>query len=102
VARFLIFEPGYPHSLMASMSLLFDQLEEIDERGSAPLLRLARLRAELEFSGGAPSQEGARDDEPLPLAPLLKHIQTELELVDSEIERRYFTGGAGIAQVVTG
>jgi uncharacterized alpha-E superfamily protein len=102
VARFLIFEPSYPHSLTASTNLLFDQLEEIDERGSAPLLRLARLRAELEFSGGPPPADEGDGDDPLPLAPLLEHIQAELELVDSEIERRYFSGGTGIAQVVTG
>jgi uncharacterized alpha-E superfamily protein len=102
VARFLIFEPTYPHSLTASMNLLFERLEEIDHRSAAPLLRLARLRAELEFSGGAPAIDGEPDAEALPLAPLLEHIQAELELVDAEIERRYFTGGAGIAQVVTG
>jgi uncharacterized alpha-E superfamily protein len=102
VARFLIFEPSYPHSVTASMNLLFDRLEEIDQRSAAPLLRLARLRAELEFSGGAPAIDAEREGEALPLAPLLEHIQAELELVDVEIERRYFTGGAGISQVVTG
>jgi uncharacterized alpha-E superfamily protein len=100
VARFLVFEPSYPHSLTASINLMLEQLEEIDQRSTAPLLRLARLRAELEFSGG--STTGGGSIAPGQLGELLEHIQAELAAVDTEIERRYFTGGAGIAQVVTG
>ncbi len=61
----------------------------------APLLRLARLRAELEFHHGALGVEpGER------LAGLLEHVSDELAEADVEIERRYFGGAATQPHVV--
>ena len=55
VARFLLFEPSYPHSVAAALELLHARLTDADPsyRTAPPLLRLARLRAELEFHHGA-------------------------------------------------
>ena len=55
VARFLLFEPTYPHSVAAALELLHARLTDADPsyRTAPPLLRLARLRAELEFHHGA-------------------------------------------------
>ena len=51
VATFLLFEESYPHSVAAALELLHDRLRDADPsyRTAPPLLRLARLRAELEF-----------------------------------------------------
>jgi uncharacterized alpha-E superfamily protein len=88
VARFLIFERGFPDSVAASAESLHDSLVRADARwrDSPPILRLARLTADLEFRARA--GRGA-------LIPTFRLFQHELELVDSEIDERYF---AGVAQ----
>jgi uncharacterized alpha-E superfamily protein len=100
VARFLLFEPSYPHSVAAALELLHARLRDADPayRTAAPLLRLARLRAELEFhhGSGAGIEPGER------LAGLLEHVEGELEEADVEIEKRYFGGAAAQQHVVTG
>ena len=103
VAEFLTFETHYPHSVAASIEALERALDDIggSARSSAPALRLARLRAELEFHRGLdeeakPTGRGGRS-----LRSLLEHIQDEMEVVDSEMERRYFTGEALLRQVVS-
>ena len=59
-------------------------------------MRLARLRAELDFHAGALGVEpGER------LAQLLEHVSDELAEADVEIERRYFGGAAAQPHVVT-
>jgi uncharacterized alpha-E superfamily protein len=87
VARFLIFERGFPDSVAASAESLHDSLTRADAnwRESPPVLRLARLTADLEFRARAGS-EG--------LIPAFRLFQHELELVDSEIDERYFSGVA--------
>jgi uncharacterized alpha-E superfamily protein len=102
VGHFLTFEPNYPHSVSASIEALGRALDDIgsDGRGTAPVLRLARLRAELEFHRGLDAGgEGIRGGRSM--QALLEHIQEELEIVDSEVERRYFTGEAPQRQVVS-
>ena len=104
VAEFLTFETDYPHSVGASIEALQSALGEIGAtgRGAPPVLRLARLRAELEFHRGietgadAAANRGGRS-----MSELLEHIQLELAVVDTEIERRYFTGEAPVRQVVS-
>ena len=84
VARFLLFEPSYPHSVTAALELLHARLTDADPsyRTAPPLLRLARLRAELEFHHGALGVEpGER------LAGLLEHVGDELSEADVEIEK---------------
>ena len=95
VAEFLTFETDYPHSVAASIEALQRALDEIGPsgRGAPPVLRLARLRAELEFHRG----QEARGS----IGELLEHIQQELAVVDAEVERRYFTGETPLRQVVS-
>ena len=98
VAKFLLFEPTYPHSVAAALELLHDRLRDADPsyRTAPPLLRLARLRAELEFHRGGPGHDGGEA-----LGSLLEHVQNELKQVDAEIELRYFSGAAAQPHVVT-
>jgi uncharacterized alpha-E superfamily protein len=102
VTEFLTFETDYPHSVAASVDALQASLDEVGAggRGAAPVLRLARLRAELEFHRGRLDGSGNSGDRSL--RSLLEHIQEELATVDLEIERRYFTGEASPRQVVSG
>jgi len=106
VAEFLTFETDYPHSVAASIVALEGALDEIGTsgRGTAPVLRLARLRAELEFHRGLErGPASGQDDSPggRSMRSLLEHIQEELAAVDEEVERRYFTGEAPQRQVVS-
>lgn len=98
VARFLLFEPSYPHSVAAALELLHARLRDADPsyRTAAPLLRLARLRAELEFHYGA--LDGVEPGERL--TELLEHVSEELAEADVEIERRYFEGASAFQHVV--
>jgi uncharacterized alpha-E superfamily protein len=106
VTEFLTFESGYPHSIAASLESLQECLAEVGGSGrdTAPVLRLARLRAELEFHRGLGSETsplatpGATE---AGITALLEHIQQELAVLDAEVERRYFTGEAPQRQVVT-
>jgi uncharacterized alpha-E superfamily protein len=98
VAKFLLFAPTYPHSVAAALELLHDRLRDADPsyRTAPPLLRLARLRAELQFHQGGPGRDGGEG-----LGSLLEHVQSELSLADMEIELRYFSGAAAQPHVVT-
>lgn len=100
VARFLLFEPSYPHSVAATLELLHTKLRDADPiyRTAPPLLRLARLRAELEFHNGS----GAGVEPGERLEGLLEHVEGELAEADIEIEKRYFGGAAAQQHVVTG
>jgi uncharacterized alpha-E superfamily protein len=86
VARFLLGERSYPHSVAAALEVLRSCLEEVDSdpRRSPPLLRLARLSAEIEWRGG-----GAVADD---LGELLVDVQDELVQTDAELADRYFVG----------
>jgi uncharacterized alpha-E superfamily protein len=109
VARFLTFESTYPHSITASIEALQSDLAEADPggRSAPPILRLARLRAELEFhrgqrGAGVWRDEGTPESEDTAdaVSELLEHVQHELEVVDSEVESRYFSGEAPQRQVL--
>lgn len=98
VATFLLFENSYPHSVAAAVELLHDRLRDADPsyRTAPPLLRLARLRAELEFH-----HRGVAGESAAALAALLEQVQGELSEADREIEQRYFSGAVAQPQVVT-
>jgi uncharacterized alpha-E superfamily protein len=85
VARFLLFDSAYPGSIASSVSALADALTAADAqpRSSPPVLRLGRLIADLELQRRAPEPGGA-------LEQTLERVQDELELVDRDIEGRYF------------
>ena len=89
VGSFLLYERAYPDSVAHSVSALHNALTAADSsyRSSAPVLRLSRLMADLDFRSR--SVEGAG-----PLAQTLGPVQRELELVDGDIALRYFGGAS--------
>ncbi len=86
VCRFLLGERSYPHSVAAGLDVLREALGEVDAdaRRSPPLLRLARLAAEIEFRGGGTLADA--------LGELLYDVQDELAVADEELAARYFVG----------
>jgi len=97
VGSFLLYERTYPDSVAHSVFALHAALTAADSsyRSSAPVLRLSRLMADLDFRSR--SVEGAG-----PLAETLAPVQRELELVDGDIALRYFGGAsAPVARLAT-
>jgi uncharacterized alpha-E superfamily protein len=84
VARFVLFDRGYPEAVASSLVTLRALLANVDSdpREAPPLLRLERIGAELEFR-----RHTAAASE---LPPMFVAVQEELDHVDAEIERRYF------------
>jgi len=93
VARFLLYDGAYPGSVASSVQALVGALSTADPqpRSSPPVLRLERLIADLELQRRTDDARGKLDD-------TLARVQTELELVDRDIDDRYFTI-AGLAAV---
>jgi uncharacterized alpha-E superfamily protein len=85
VVRFLLYDNGYPGSVASSLDALRDALTMADAapRSSPPVLRLGRLIADLELQRRSP-------DEPDGFYLTLERMQQELELVDKDIDERYF------------
>ena len=83
--RFLLFDSTYPGSVASSVEALAAALTAADAqpRSSPPVLRLGRLIADLELQRRAPDAGGA-------LEPILERVQDELELVDRDVDARYF------------
>jgi uncharacterized alpha-E superfamily protein len=93
-ARFLLYERSYPDSVAASVVSALAAVEDADPqpRNSAPVLRLSRLSAELEFR--------RRADEPeTDLVAVCEQVQRELALVDADIAKRYFATAAAPTHV---
>jgi uncharacterized alpha-E superfamily protein len=87
VTRFLLFDRDFPDSVAASVDSLHGSLlrADHDPREAPPVLRLARIVADLEFrSGGGAAGEG--------LAPAFREVQHELDSTADEIDTRYFQG----------
>jgi uncharacterized alpha-E superfamily protein len=89
VGSFLLYERQYPGSVRASLEELRDALETADPspRSAQPVLRLGRLIADLELQ-----QRTVAKSEPL--SEMLARVQDELELIDREIDDRYFAVAA--------
>ena len=85
VVRFLLFDSAYPGSVASSVDALAEALTAADAqpRSSPPVLRLGRLIADLELQRRAP-EAGAG------VESVLEQVQDELELVDHDIDARYF------------
>src|ERR1700722_8338067 len=85
VVRFLLFDGSYPSSVASSVESLRNALFAADAqpRSSPPVLRLGRLIADLELQRRAPDAGDA-------LTETLKRVQDELELIDHDIDTRYF------------
>lgn len=90
VARFLLYDHAYPDSVAASVAKLHRALQEVDAdaRGSAAVLRVTRLLADMDFRRRAPNGED--------LADTFSFVQDELALCDRDISERYFGGRATI------
>ena len=75
----------YPGSVAASVDTLLGALTSVDERArtAAPVLRLRRLTADLEFRSR--EGDGERD-----VGGTLATVQLELARVDADIADRYF------------
>jgi uncharacterized alpha-E superfamily protein len=85
VGSFLLYESAYPGSVLASLTELRDALETADPtpRSAPPVLRLGRLIADLELQQRTVVR-------PEPLVEMLARVQDELELIDRDIDERYF------------
>jgi uncharacterized alpha-E superfamily protein len=85
VARFLLYEGAYPGSVASSLEALREALGTADAqpRSSPPVLRLGRLIADLELQRRTPSTSGA-------VSEMLGRVQDELELIDRDVDERYF------------
>jgi uncharacterized alpha-E superfamily protein len=90
VGSFLLYESAYPGSVLASLEELRDALETADPtpRSAPPVLRLGRMIADLELQ----QRTGARLSESL--IQMLARVQDELELIDRDIDERYFAVAA--------
>jgi len=96
VAGFLLYERAYPDSVAASVDALHGALVAADanSRTAAPVLRLARLSADIEFRRRAARAAGD-------LLVVLGDVQDELAQVDHDIADRYFAGGVQASRVMT-
>jgi uncharacterized alpha-E superfamily protein len=85
VGRFLLYDGTYPGSVASSLEALRDALATADPqpRSSPPVLRLGRLIADLELHRRAPDTTSTPTQ-------MLERVQDELELVDRDIDERYF------------
>lgn len=87
VSRFLMFEAGFPDSIASCVEGLRRALTNADPDAAEarPVLRLARLAADLDFR--------RRDTTAVPgLLATLEIVQRELAAVDGDIAERYFAG----------
>ena len=85
VMRFLLYDATYPVSVAASTLALLGALTAADPvaRDAAPVLRLRRLIADLEFRSRAGDGDRA-------VGATLATVQLELTRVDADIADRYF------------
>jgi uncharacterized alpha-E superfamily protein len=92
VARFLLYDSAYPGSVASSVESLHLALSHADvlPRSSPPVLRLGRLIADLELQRRAPDAASVFEE-------TLERVQEDLELVDGDIEERYFAMAAAAA-----
>ncbi len=89
VARFLLFERGYPDSVAACVDSLHEVFTAADAgpRNSKPVLRVSQLAADLDFQRRA-LPDGAE------LTGICEQTQQELARIDQDVAERYFAGAA--------
>jgi uncharacterized alpha-E superfamily protein len=85
VVSFLLFDGTYPSSVASSVEALREALSTADAqpRSSPPVLRLGRMIAELEL-------QRRTSDDAVSVIDTITRVQNELELVDRDIDNRYF------------
>jgi uncharacterized alpha-E superfamily protein len=99
VSRFMLYEREFPDSVASSIDSLAEALErvEAEPQESAPLLRVRRMLADLDFRARVAPGPG-----PDAVTPMLRPIQQELERLDGEIHDRFFHPSSVVTQTVTG
>jgi uncharacterized alpha-E superfamily protein len=96
VARFLLYEREYPDSVAYNADAARRELESADAqpRASEPVLRLARLSADLEFQRRAGHEAASLNDR-------FERVASELSEVEDDIAERYFAGAIEPGLVVS-
>jgi uncharacterized alpha-E superfamily protein len=96
VARFLLYEREYPDSVAYNADAARRELESADAqpRASEPVLRLARLSADLEFQRRAGHEAASLNDR-------FERVASELSEVEEDIAERYFAGAIEPGLVVS-
>jgi uncharacterized alpha-E superfamily protein len=97
VSWFMLYEREFPDSVAASLESLSAALDrvEAEPQGSAPVLRVRRMLADMYFRARvAPGPDA--------VTPQLHPIQQELERLDAEIHDRFFHPSSVVTQTVTG
>jgi uncharacterized alpha-E superfamily protein len=97
VSRFMLYEREFPDSVASSIESLASALERVEgePQSSAPVLRVRRMLADMDFRARVSPGHDA-------VTPLLRPIQHELERLDVEIHERFFHPSSVVTQTVTG
>lgn len=97
VSHFMLFEREFPDSVASSIESLGAALERVEgePQDSAPVLRVRRMLADLDFRARVSPGEDA-------VTPMLRPLQQELERLDGEIDDRFFHPSSVVTQTVTG
>jgi uncharacterized alpha-E superfamily protein len=85
VSQFLLYDASYPGSVASAVQALGEALAtaDVQPRSSPPVLRLGRLIADLELQRRTLGERSS-------LGVTLERVQEELELVERDINERYF------------
>jgi len=97
VSWFMLYEREFPDSVAASLESLAAALDrvEAEPQDSAPVLRVRRMLADMDFRARvAPGPDA--------VTPQLHPIQQELERLDAELHDRFFHPSSVVTQTVTG
>jgi uncharacterized alpha-E superfamily protein len=97
VSWFMLYEREFPDSVAASLDSPAAALDrvEAEPQASAPVLRVRRMLADMDFRARvAPGPDA--------VTPQLHPIQQELERLDAEIHDRFFHPSSVVTQTVTG
>ena len=97
VSRFMLYEREFPDSVASSIESLASALERVEgePQSSAPVLRVRRMLADMDFRARVSPGHDA-------VTPLLRPIQQELERLDVEIHDRFFHPSSVVTHTVTG
>ena len=97
VSHFMLYEREFPDSVASSIESLGAALERVEgaPQDSAPVLRVRRMLADLDFRARVSPEEDT-------VTPMLRPLQQELERLDGEIDERFFHPSSVVTQTVTG
>ena len=97
VSWFMLYEREFPDSVAASLESLAAALDRVEgePQESAPVLRVRRMLADMDFRARVSPGPDA-------VGPQLHPIQQELERLDAELHDRFFHPSSVVTQTVTG